>query len=384
MSDADFWYIRFPDGRILRAASTAILRHELEAGHIPLGSTVRRSPHDEWVSVEWTQEFADLVGQLTAQPPAPEPEPEPRRRKPARSGMTGASPGHAAPVGSRLDPPRLHSVGVRGYLEELLAALDSTFVAKKILLGIVAGLFLGGLLMFQQAASFERDSRWLVPALCLSAAAMLALDFLTGLLTQLTYLELCALRPASWSEGLTAVGRLTIRIVVVQVIVRGAVWGLIVLLRWLPYWLSPGPEQSWTAGQQIAAGIALALGMILEAILWPVFLLWWVLPPILVVEESSIGRSLRLWLSLLHQHLGRVFLYQAMALGLGVLIAAPFLVLIAPLFLPTFCPPEELREVAGGTRCLLLGLACAPMLSYWIVANVFIYLNLRYGASNRR
>jgi hypothetical protein len=70
--------------------------------------------------------------------------------------------------------------------------------------------------------------------------------------------------------------------------------------------------------------------------------------------------------------------------GLGVLATAPFLVLIAPLFLPTFYPPKELQEVAGAMRFFLLGLACAPMLTYWIVANVFIYLNLRYGASSRR
>ena len=60
MSQADFWYIRFPDGRVLRAASTVVLRQELNAGHIPLGSTVRRSPSEEWVSLAWTQEFADF------------------------------------------------------------------------------------------------------------------------------------------------------------------------------------------------------------------------------------------------------------------------------------------------------------------------------------
>ncbi|HWG45329.1 MAG TPA: hypothetical protein VN688_21375 [Gemmataceae bacterium] len=370
MSQADFWYIRFPDGRILRAASTGILRQEMDAGHIPLSSTVRRSPHDEWVSLEWTQEFADLVEQLAARPAPVERNPEPRRK--------------IAPSGDRLDSSRLHVAGVRGCLEELLAALDSTLLAKKIFLGLVAGLFLGGLLALQQVALLERDSRWFVPVCCLAAAAMIVLDLVTALLTQLTYIELARLRPARWSEGLAGLGRLTVRVVLGQVIVRGAVWGLIVLLRWLPYWLSPAPEEAWTSGQQIAAGSALSLGMVLEALLWPVFWFWWLLPPILVVEEGSLWRGLRQWLRLLRQHLGRVFLYQAIALGLGVLIAVPFLILIAPLFLPTFYPPEGLRNVAGGTRCLLLGLACAPMLTYWIVANVFIYLNLRYGASNRR
>jgi hypothetical protein len=380
MSHADFWYIRFPDGRILRAASTALVRQELDAGHIPLGSTVRRSPTEEWVSLAWTEEFADLV-----EPRSPPPEPEPRPRKAApRGGTANAAPNQPATVGSRLDPSRLHLVGVRGYLDELLAALDSTLIARKLLLGIAAGLLLGGLLALEGAGWFERASRWFVPACGLAAIATVVFDFLTALLTQLTYVELSRLRPARWYEGLAGIGRLTLRLVLIQVLVRGSAWGLIVLLRWLPYWLGSAPDEPWTTGQQIFAGIALAVGMVLEAILWPVFFFWWLTPPILAVEECSVWRGLRQWLALLRLHLGRVFLYQMMAVGLGVLLTAPFLLLIAPLFLPTFCPPEELHEVMGGTRSVLLGLACAPMLTYWIVANMFVYLNLRYGASNRR
>jgi hypothetical protein len=105
---------------------------------------------------------------------------------------------------------------------------------------------------------------------------------------------------------------------------------------------------------------------------------------VLVVEHCSLWRGLREWLGVLRQHLVRVFVYQTMAVGLGVLVAAPFLLLIAPLYLPTFCPPEELQDVVAAPGSLLLGLACAPMLAYWTVANVFSYLNLRYGASNRR
>ncbi len=388
MSQADFWYVRFPDGRILRAASTAILRHEVDAGHIPLGSTVRRAPSDEWVSLEWTQEFADLVGQHSASPPPPEPVPSPesRRHKPGRRGEAANHPAveHSATVGSRLDSSRPHLVGVRGHVEELLAALDSTLVAKKILLGFGAGLFLGVLLAAERAAWFETDSRRLVPAWCLAGAAMIVLDFLTALLTQLTYIELARLRPARWREGLSHIVPLTIRLILTQVIVRGSTWGLIVLLRWLPYWLGPGPEGSQTAIRQTVAGTALALGMVLEAFLWPLFFFWWLMPSVLVVEECSLRHGLRRWLALLRQHLGRVFLYQTMAVGLGMLATAPFLLLIAPLFLPTFCPPQELHEVADGMRAVLLGLACGPMLTYWIVANVFIYLNLRYGASGRR
>src|SRR5215831_5172867 len=152
MSQADFWYIRFPDGRILRAASTTILRQELSAGHIPLNSTVRRTPGDEWVSLGWTQEFADLVEQLAA---AARPRrPEARRQAAERREATNAAPVDAVRVGSRLDASQLHLVGVRGHVEELLAALDSTVVAKKLLLGLIAALFLGGLFAARHAAWF--------------------------------------------------------------------------------------------------------------------------------------------------------------------------------------------------------------------------------------
>jgi hypothetical protein len=382
MSQADFWYIRFPDGRILRAASTIILRQELSAGHIPLGSTVRRSPEDEWVSLEWTQEFADQVERLTARAK----QAEKRRRTPVPAAAPRETPNaapvavDAATVGSRLDGTRLHLVGVRGYVEELLAALDSTLTAKKLILGVIVGLFLGGLFAAERAWWLAGDERWRMPAWLPIVTAILVLDVIACLLTRLTYVELARLRPARWDEGLAGLGGLTFRVVATQLLIRGATWGLIVLLRWLPYWLAPGADEPWTVGRRIAAGTVLTLGMVLEALLWTVFFLWWLMPSVLVVEECSLWRGLRQWCALLRRHLGRVLLYQMMAVGLGVLVAAPFLVLMVPLFLPTFHPPEELQETAGATRFLLLGLACGPMLTYWIVANMFIYLNLRYGA----
>jgi hypothetical protein len=387
MSQVDFWYVRFPDGRVLRAATTAVLRQELSARRIPLGSTVRRSPSDEWVRLEWTEEFADAVEELAASdrrengltnavnaPPA----------APTANRSANAVADHAATVGSRLDPAPLHLVGVRGFLDELLAALDSALVPKKLLLGLIAGLLLGSLLMLERAAWFERESRWPAAAGLLLVGCLLVFAGLTALLTRLTYLELSRLRPARWRQGFDGVERLTIGVVVSKLIVWGAVGGLIVLLRWLPYWLSPEAEEAWSKSQQILAGSVLAVAMLVEALLWPVFVFWWLLPPLLVVESCTVWSGLRQWFALLRRHLGQVFLYQAMAVGLGVLVTTPFLLLIAPLFLPSFSPPEALQEAARGTRYLLLGLACAPLLTYWITSNVFIYLNLRYGAGSQR
>ena len=58
---SDGWYVRFPDGRIKLAATTAILRKQLHLGRIPLASSVRRAPDEEWVTLDWADEFADLV-----------------------------------------------------------------------------------------------------------------------------------------------------------------------------------------------------------------------------------------------------------------------------------------------------------------------------------
>jgi hypothetical protein len=45
-----------------------------------------------------------------------------------------------------------------------------------------------------------------------------------------------------------------------------------------------------------------------------------------------------------------------------------------------FGPPadERLLLTAAFTRNVLLGLVLTPLLAYLIVANVFVYLNLRY------
>jgi hypothetical protein len=385
MNQVDFWYVRFPDGRVLRAASTAVLRQELNARRIPLASTVRRSPSDEWVSLEWTQEFADVVEELAANPPRKGTQPI----APSIHGSDGfrsanAAADHSATVGSRLDPQRLHLIGVRGYLDELLTALDSALVPKKLLLGLIAGLLLGTLFLLERGAWFERDSHWSATAWSLLAVCLALFAGLTGLLTRLTYIELSRLRPARWRQGLDGLGQLTIWVVVSTLIVWGAVGGLIVLLRWLPFWLGPGSEQLPSESQQILGGTVLVLAMIGEVLLYPVFFFWWLLPSLLVVEGCTVWSGLRQWLLLLRRHLGRVFLYQAMAVGLGVLVTTPFLLLIAPLYSSSFYSPDGLQEVSDGTRLFLLGLACAPLLTYWITSNIFIYLNLRYGATSQR
>src|SRR5271166_5058419 len=133
----DFWYIRFPDGRILRAASTTVVRQELGSGRIPSGSTVRRTPEDEWVAIEWMREFSDVV------PERHDPIEAHRPSGGLRHTSSRSSAMRASTVASRLDSDRLQFVGVRDILQELQAALDSTLVTPKLIVAGFAGLAFG-------------------------------------------------------------------------------------------------------------------------------------------------------------------------------------------------------------------------------------------------
>src|SRR5262249_36144501 len=147
--------------------STEAVRHHVQAGRIPRNSQVRRAPDEEWTALEWTQEFSAAVAALT---PPPEPVEEPPRRP-------GSSP-DVPPLGiaARLDPPRLQTVGVRGLGEELLAALDSTLVRGKLVIGALAGLFLalsaGGL--SAAVAPLDYTGGWLTAVAVVLAVLIVA------------------------------------------------------------------------------------------------------------------------------------------------------------------------------------------------------------------
>ena len=73
----DAWYLRFPDGRVLRAGSTEAVRHHLEHGRIPPDSRARRDPGEPWVPLGRTPAFADLVRSGRRGDALPHPAPEP-------------------------------------------------------------------------------------------------------------------------------------------------------------------------------------------------------------------------------------------------------------------------------------------------------------------
>jgi hypothetical protein len=361
----DFWYIRFPDGRVLRAASTTVVRQELGSGRIPAGSTVRRAPEEEWVAIEWMREFSDL-------PPG---------RRPGTHAPAAQVLPRTSTVASRLDSDRMQFVGVRNVLQELQAALDSTLAARKLIVAALAGLVFGILATLVQKEALDFGQPWLNLTALLAAGA-LVIGIVAGLITKLTYVELSRLRLATWHEGLAGLDALAIRLAVGLGLVAAATWGLIVLLRWLPVWLLPDLDSPGAWLREAIPGAVLAAAMAFEVALWAVLCTASLLAPLLVVEECSIVRGIWQWLALLRAHLGRVFLFEGLAVAIAIVLTLPFAALLIPLWL--MYVPERLALAGDCARNLLAGIVGGLFLAYILVANVFIYLHIRYTLRKRK
>ena len=132
----DPWYVRLPDGHVVKAKSTTSVRHHVEAGNIPLNSMARRDSKHEWKTLTWIAEFTDLGPARTNRMP-------PAANGPAAQSVPTAngSAEHVLKSGisARLDPMRLQTVGVRGLIDELIAALDSTVSAGKLIVACGVG-----------------------------------------------------------------------------------------------------------------------------------------------------------------------------------------------------------------------------------------------------
>jgi hypothetical protein len=254
-------------------------------------------------------------------------------------------------------------------------------VPQKLLVAVGTGLALGVLGTLVELQALDLGSRALNIAVVLGTVLLL-ISVPMGFLTRVTYVELARLRMARWHEGLDGLGFLAQRLALGLGLLAALLWGLIVLLRWLPFWILPDQDRSWAWLGEAAAGAALAAGLALEVGLWAILVVSGLLAPLLVVEECPIGTGVIRWIALVRQHLGRVFLFEAMALGIGIILALPCAALLVPLHWLYVDPRLELAFVCA--RNLLAGLAVGLLLAYVMVANVFTYLHLRYSTSPRR
>jgi hypothetical protein len=358
-SNQDLWFIRLPDGRVLRARSTEAMRRFLSSGQIPWDSRVRRSPDDPWQTLDGTREFADLVPREAA--------PKIELNIPA----TGATKSHAT--------GDLHTLGLRGLVDELFNAFDSSLQRAKLITSACTGLGIGITLLAATALMPLLGPGWHWAGFIGAGLALLVLfSVCTSILTQLTALELSRYRPAQFSEIRGTVALHALRLTCALGLVGGLIVGLIVLLRSMPGWITPADEASEQASE-ILLTVVTAVRLILEVLCWPVLgIATLLMGPILIVEEYSVIQALRDWLRMVRQHLGRIYLYQAIAFAFALVMTMPLLMPILLAFSSVESGPRWLTLTESVPFFLLLGVALTPMLNYLLVAHVFIYLNLRY------
>jgi hypothetical protein len=374
----DIWYVRFPDGRVVRAPSTDALRQHVEAGHIPSASRVRRFPDDEWVALDWTEEFADAL-------PVPRTGHSVRPALSNRGGHGFDHGGDGTNLASRLDPTRLKTVGLRGLVEELVAALDSALSRMKLLISGVAGVASAIILALVGGAAKYlpwSDTAWIWTAagvfvLLIGVAAVVPI-------TQMTYVELSRLRPARWREARAGWFWSALHLLIALVVTAGASGTAIYFLRWWPDQLLPERKPDVIAfAPDLAAAAVNIVTMLVEILLWPIVGFTLLLAPIIVIEERTALSAIVQWWHLIRRHAGRLFLYESTAVLGGVANLAFAL----PLLLLCWGRVEDWRGVGtafGFSLCALAGLAAAPLIAYLTVAQVFIYLHLRYEVEPAR
>jgi hypothetical protein len=271
----------------------------------------------------------------------------------------------------------LRGLGLRGMASELISGLESALSPIKLKAAAGLGVLLGLAGAFQGWTAHVHPSwEWLGNG-AVGLAVLLAFCLLSALLTQITFVELSRLRPARAREIRSGLGRHTMQIACAQISGSGLILAVSLTLMYLPGWLQSANGPAWP--DALIAPL-IVLSVVWEVVCWPLWTLLLLFAPIAVIEEGSLWRSVVEWLSMARRHVGRLLLYEAVAILLGLLVSAPFLV---PALLVTWSQTGQLGMVAYSTWSTLLGLAFTPLLAYLPVANVFIYLKLRYESSER-
>jgi hypothetical protein len=362
----DSWFVRFPDGRVVRAANTTVVRRNIEQRHIPLGSMVRRSEEEPWTPLERSPQFGEILDELESPRPR-----ESRQRQTMR----------VATVSSRLDPQVLHTVGVRGMLTELLAALDTALTRLKLKAAAIVLVFAAAVLVVARLLTSYIEG--VATPVWLAAAALLWLVLVVArtVLAKLTCVELIMMRPARWSDGVRRLPGTAFRLALTDLAV--ALYPLLLVgLVYSANELLTVTRAPWDI-LCILLAVILAVVAGVVAMTTPLMLAFaFLLGPILVVEECSWFRAVGIWLALLRRKLGRVLLDELLAIALTVGLAVPFVLLSFTLDFIRL--DEKLGPARDCAREALLGLVLTPALAFFVIANVFIYLNLRLEELGRR
>jgi hypothetical protein len=370
----DVWFVRLPNGKVLRANATQAVRDSLRDGHIPLTSEVRRSSDDDWLALEWVEAFADLVHRRTTNDKGT------RRIRRPRPTPTSINLEDSS-IAARLDSKRLPSSGVRRMLGELLPALDRALVRDRLGVGLVLGAVAGLLVAIVESGwlSLVVPETWMLWVVV--APLLLILGAVgAGLVSRGAYAELSRMRPGSWQDSVRGLGPLAFRVGAAWLLTGGSVFLAIGGLRWFTGWMMGISDLGWPTGLQAGlTGVIGLLAILGELGLWVLLILTSLLPAVLVAEECGVVRGLGHWLQLLRAHALRVWLYEALAVGLGVLMVGAFLVPVI-LAVSSGVGGDRLAPVLAFAMRLLGGAAVGGLFAYLMVANLFIYLNLRYAS----
>jgi hypothetical protein len=336
------WYVRLPSGRTVRVRSTDVVRRLVRAGRIPVESRARRTGENRWRPLRRIAEFAAVL-------------PVPRPRPTAR--VAAPSP-----------PP-----GVRAVTDELLKAADNTLSRPKMTIAALTGVALAvGVLAIEWAAEAESILGALGAAVFILAAVALAV----ALVTRMTLRELDRRRAGGAANAHTGLLGEFLRILAALVLVTAVVIGLLLGVRAALAALTAADLGDYNGLRDALTVLVAVVRVLVEVFCWAVLALaGLLLGPLMVTEESPIRAGLRDWLEMLRRHLGRVYLYEALALVVAGALALPALLLVG---IAAYAIGDAMGPVERGTLLILGGAASAPWIAYLIVANVFVYINLRY------
>src|SRR5262249_22489798 len=159
--------------------------------------------------------------------------------------------------------------GSRGILREMLAALDSTLLPKKLAAAGYAGLGFGALAALSRVPWPDLGAFQVVIPWALGLAALLVFAFLSGVLARMTFIELPELRRARKREGVQGAAGRTVRLLGALAFGVGGVVLVLALLRWATAWLVAPVDWPWPLARAIAADVLTVLSLVLEFVLGP-------------------------------------------------------------------------------------------------------------------
>ena len=225
---------------------------------------------------------------------------------------------------------RLQTVGIRGLVDELIAALDSTLSRSSSSPRPSPG-------SSSTWGSSSRRGFWTGWSSrnrgCRSPwgrFAILVLSVLNAVLARLTHQELSTLRPARLRQAVGVAGAAAPAFLA-NAIIAGAALGFLFLMTRVPGWAeSASPTPAWGNDPRGPVHPILVVVMLLSVVAWLLVGMCWLLTPAIVVEEEgSWLAGIREWRHLVQEHFSRIIFYEGLTVLLGIAISLPLVLAVS-------------------------------------------------------